>query len=256
MPTYEEFAEIYANGDYPAYSAGIAELLPTVLERFNAAPRTLLDVCCGEGTFAATMASRGIKVTGVDASARMVHLARVRAAMQGVSPRLCCHDMRDLPFAGEFDLVTCWYDSLNYLLTEDDLFGAFQAAHRALAPGGIYAFDVNTLYGLAVNWRRSECLVQRDDGTVFEIHRPRFDFETAIAALRITAFIREGAGWRRVEEEHRERGYRLEIVRALLARAGFDELGIFANLRNMAPPSPESGRAFFFCRKPADTPGV
>jgi len=253
MPIYDEFAEIYEKGSYPAFAARIAELLPALLERFGAVPKSLLDVACGEGTFAVAMAKTGLQVTGIDLSTRMIDLARRRAENEDVDIRLLCHDMCDLPFAGEFDLVTCWYDSLNYLLSESLLRNAFDAAHRALAPGGLYAFDMNTVYGLAVNWRRTECYVQRDAAGVFEVHRPRYDFETDIATLQITAFVQEGDRWRRVEEQHRERGYRLEVIREFLRDTGFAELGVFANLRDLTPPSGESGRLFFFCRKPGES---
>ncbi|MCU0611034.1 MAG: class I SAM-dependent methyltransferase [Candidatus Eisenbacteria bacterium] len=255
MPVYGEFAEIYARGDYPAFSVRIAEVLPPILERFDAAPQRVLDAACGEGSFAVAMAARGVDVTGIDASPRMIALAGQRAAAAGVSVRFLCGDMRHLPFRGQFDLVTCWYDSLNYLVSEEALGRAFGSAFGALAPGGLYAFDMNTTYGLAVNWRRTECYVQRDDGGVFEVHRPRYDFEADTATLRITAFLREGEHWRRVDEQHHERGYRIEAIRAMLQAAGFAELGVFASLRDLSPPSPESGRLFFYSRRPFGAPG-
>jgi len=254
MALYDEFAEIYARGSYPAFAACIADLLPAVLERLSADPTTLLDVACGEGTFSVAMAARGLQVTGIDLSPRMIDLARRRASAEGVDIQFLCHDMCDLPFSGEFDLVTCWYDSLNYLLSQRALGSAFHAAYRALVPGGTYAFDMNTIYGLAVNWRQSECYIQRDAGDIFEVHRPRYDFETDIATLQITAFVQERNRWRRVEEEHRERGYRFDVIRSLLRDAGFVELGVYANLRDLSPPSPESGRLFFFCRKQGEPP--
>ena len=53
--------------------------------------------------------------------------------------------MRDLPAIGEFDLVWCLGDALNYLDTQDELAAALAGFRRNLAPGGVVVFDVNTL---------------------------------------------------------------------------------------------------------------
>lgn len=250
MNPYDEFAEVYARGGYPAFSARVAEVLPSALARFGFSPHTLLDVACGEGTFAVAMAARGLAVTGVDISPRMLALAEQRAAAAGAPVRLLHGDMRDLPFCEEFDLVTCWYDSLNYLPSCDDLCTAFASAYRALKPGGVYACDMNTRWGLAVNWRSPPCSVEQDTPEVFEVHRPTYDFERDEAALLITAFVREGARWRRIEERHREYGFRSTEIRALLHGVGFEELATCATLSDLSPPAPDSGRLFFLRRKP------
>jgi len=54
-------------------------------------------------------------------------------------------DMRDLPDLGEFDLILCLDDSVNYLLSRDELAAAFSCAARVLSPSGVFAFDVNSL---------------------------------------------------------------------------------------------------------------
>lgn len=68
MGIYQAFAEFYTKGPYPNFSRRVAELLPSVLERFGAKPRAILDLACGEGTFAVLMAQKGFQMTGVDAS--------------------------------------------------------------------------------------------------------------------------------------------------------------------------------------------
>ena len=60
---HNEFARFYAEGDWPRYSAQMARMLPTVLERFGLWPRKVLEMACGEGTFAVAMASRSLMLT-------------------------------------------------------------------------------------------------------------------------------------------------------------------------------------------------
>jgi len=249
MTIYERFAYLYAKGPYPRYSERMAELLPSVLERYGLKPETILDLACGEGTFAVRMAKKGFKVTGVDLSPHLLRFARERDKKENVDVEFLLQDMRSLPFEERYDLVTCWYDSLNYLLEMEELERAFAGVYRALKRGGLFIFDMNTIYGLAVIWQRHPCYVQQDSSELFEIHRPSYDFEKNIATLRITGFIKEGNGWARIDEEHKERGYSLEEIRQCLKGVGLKELACWGNLRELSEPEPDSGRVWFVARK-------
>ena len=52
--------------------------------------------------------------------------------------------MRELPGFGEFDLVWCLDDAVNYLLSGEELEQALRGMRRNLGPGGLLIFDVNT----------------------------------------------------------------------------------------------------------------
>jgi SAM-dependent methyltransferase len=63
-------------------------------------PRRVLDVGCGSGAFAESLAREGIDVVAVDQSERMVELTRALGLEAHVA------DVQDLPFAdGEFDVA-------------------------------------------------------------------------------------------------------------------------------------------------------
>jgi ubiquinone/menaquinone biosynthesis C-methylase UbiE len=249
MSIYEKFAYFYTKGPYPQYSEGMAKLLPAALERFGAQPQTILDIACGEGTFAVAMAKRGLQVTGVDLSPQMLQFARERAARENVDVRFVLQDMRFLSFEEGFDLATCWFDSLNYLLELEDLEKTFGGAYRALKKAGLFIFDMNTVHGLAISWPRYPCYVQQDTPGLFEVHRPSYDFATSTAKMMITGFAKEGKRWARMDEEHKERGYTLEEIRQCLEKTGFQELACWESLQEMSEPRPDSGRVWFVMQK-------
>jgi len=249
MSIYERFAHFYAKGPYLGYSERMVELLPTVLDRFDARPQMVLDIACGEGTFAVAMAKKGFRVTGVDQSPQMLQFARQRAERENVEVAFLLQDMRSLSFEERFDLVTCWFDSLNYLLELEDLQRTFAGVHRALKKAGLFIFDMNTIYGLAVDWQRYHCYVQQDTAELFEIHFPSYDLQKNIAIMRITGFVKEGDGWTRMDEVHKERGYTLEDIRQCLKEVGFQELACWGNLQEMSEPKPDSGRVWFVMQK-------
>jgi len=251
MPIYDRFASIYQRGPYVRFSQILAEgVLQEYLESLAVDPTHLLDIACGEGSFAVAMAQQGYCVTGVDRSHQMIDLACARANQANVAVDFQVEDMRHLSFDNDFDLVTCLFDSMNYLLTIKDLQDAFRCAFKALKPSGLYIFDMNTIYGLAVDWMREKTYIQNEADDFIEIHRQEFDYENLVATMEITIFKQEGAYWERIDETHRERGYPIADVQFLLDDAGFDVIDMFGSLSKRTTLTVNSPRVWFVTRKP------
>ena len=96
-----------------------------------------LDVCCGTGAGMRVLEPlcEG-QVTGVDFSAGM--LARARSAHPDA--RWVRADARALPFDGAFDLAVS-FGALGHFLPAERP-ALFAGVHRALRPGGVFAFPV------------------------------------------------------------------------------------------------------------------
>jgi SAM-dependent methyltransferase len=249
MGISREFARVYAGGEYPEFSRRMGEYLPAALKELGASPERVLDLACGEGTFAVIAAGQGCRVTGIDISYDMLRIARERARSAGVDIGLVHGDMRALPFFRQFELVTCWFDSLNYLLEAEDLARTFNAVAGALTTGGLFIFDMNTVHGLAVTWRENPCHLESDTDSTFEVHRQEYDFETSIATMHITGFIRSGDTWTRIDERHQERGYSQQETRRLLEKAGFHILASWGSLRDRSEPDTETPRVWYVAKK-------
>src|SRR3954447_13003998 len=137
-PFYDRYTHDY---DHAHWLANIED----IARGHGLTGRRLLDVGCGTGKSFMPMLARGYEVTACDVSPEMVDRALARAA--GSDARVEVADLRDLPLLGRFDLVTCIDDPLNYLLTDSDLSRAFEGVARNLRPGGMFAFDLNTISG-------------------------------------------------------------------------------------------------------------
>jgi ubiquinone/menaquinone biosynthesis C-methylase UbiE len=96
-----------------------------------------LDVCCGTGAGVGVLESvcQG-PVTGVDFSAGM--LAQARRAHPDA--RWVRADALALPFAGDFDVAVS-FGALGHFLPAQRP-ALFAGVHRALRPGGVFAFPV------------------------------------------------------------------------------------------------------------------
>lgn len=94
--------------------------------------KTLLHLGCGGGHNDCTL-KRYFEVTGVDVSSAMLDLARK------LNPEVTYleGDMRAIRLGQTFDTV-CILDSIDYMLTVDDLSAAFKTACDHLKPGGVF----------------------------------------------------------------------------------------------------------------------
>jgi SAM-dependent methyltransferase len=134
-PVYDDFT---AHHDYELW---LGNLLPK-LRLHGLSGRRLLDVGCGTGKSFLPMLERGWEVTACDISPAMLELARSKV---GTAVQLSVADMQELPVYGEFDLVWCLDDAVNYLLSEEELRNALSGMGANLAPGGLLMFDANCL---------------------------------------------------------------------------------------------------------------
>jgi len=118
------------------YEEEVAEIISLIQDHTRREswqePLTLLDLGCGGGhndywlkhTFA---------VTGVDLSEPMLALAR----QLNPEVRYLIGDMRSVRLGEMFDVVFI-ADTIDYMLTEDDLRAAFETAYTHLNPGGVF----------------------------------------------------------------------------------------------------------------------
>jgi SAM-dependent methyltransferase len=120
----------------------------------------VLDIACGAGHFLQQMQQRGWQVAGVDASPAMIAQARERLGAGAVPLETTC--MSRFTIAGPFDLVTCWYDSLPYLIANRDIIRHLRRVRRVLADGGVYLLDLGFSRWPDAMWGQSDLQWQPD----------------------------------------------------------------------------------------------
>jgi SAM-dependent methyltransferase len=114
-----------------------------IIRRYGVRFDSAADVACGTGTFAKYLRGIGVQtVYCVDRSPDMLRQAMRKNAGNGA--RFLLQDLRALRLPRPVDLVTCHFDSLNYLLTAAELREAFCGFAQNLGPGGHAIFDLVT----------------------------------------------------------------------------------------------------------------
>jgi 2-polyprenyl-6-hydroxyphenyl methylase/3-demethylubiquinone-9 3-methyltransferase len=105
-----------------------------VAERCQLAGATVVDVGCGGGLLAESLARAGARVTAIDLAPTMIDVARLHAAGAGldIDYRLQSVEALAAEREGSFDVVTCM-EMLEHL---PEPAGAVDALARLLRPGG------------------------------------------------------------------------------------------------------------------------
>ena len=212
---YDMFAPVYdrwtAGDHYERWAEFIAARLPAL-----DAPAQVLDLCCGTGRLSLLLRERGCLVTGVDRSPAMLAQAARRL---GPDTPLLRADLRQMSLPRSYDAAVCTFDSLNYLVDDGDLESALTATARALRPGGVLVFDVNTRHKLENVFGDSH--YGDDLGDFAYVWRNSHDRATRRTTFRITLFQRrEDGAFTRQDELHVQRWFTRAEIEAAAAAAG------------------------------------
>lgn len=205
---------------------------------------TVLDLACGTGTIACLLAERGYEVLAADGSGEMLTQAAAKAEGLDRPPLFFQQAMPRLRLARPVDAVVSTLDSLNYLTAERDLGETFRRVRRALKPGGLFLFDVNTPYKL----RRMDGQLYMDETEeAVCVWRTFFSEKKRVCTYQVDLFrLRPDGAWERSFEEHRERAWSEEELRTALYEAGFSSVRLTGDLTDK-PPKPEEDRWQFQC---------
>ncbi len=105
----------------------------------------ILDLACGTGRLAISLAQKGFKVVALDASCPMLALARQKA--RGLSIEWIHGDIRDFHLHKRFDLILMAGNAFQALLTEEDQRRMLECVREHLKPSGLFVFNTRNLQG-------------------------------------------------------------------------------------------------------------
>lgn len=249
---YRKFAGVYDRLNSDLFSVEMAQKTFELIEQFEIEVENCLDLCCGTGTAVKVFTEAGFQADGLDGSAAMLKIARQK--LKRHQSKLYCQKLPTFKIPArrgsrklkKYDLITSFFDSLNYMLTSNNLKRTFRAVSRHLNRGGCFVFDMNTPHALRYMWDDQVHTDLKDDiGTIW---RSSYDPITKSAVCYATFFVKKGKHWTRFDEAHVEAGYSNSEIRRLLRETGFRVRG-FYDFQTMARPNRETNRICVIAQK-------
>ena len=198
-------------------------------------------------------------------------MAQQKAMQNNVAVFLTHQALSELTLPRKADTVICMMDGLNHIIDEQELLCALERISICMEPGGVFLFDVNTVYKhreilgdhsfvietedvLCVwqNEQLEEEIVRMDLDFFIRLREknpaPRGDSTKDSQRSREEGVIQQQDLYERKSETFSERAYPAKTLEALLMKAGFEVQGTYDDM-TFSPPHPRSERVFYVAGK-------
>ena len=205
---------LYAEKDYDSE----VDLVEEAFRRFgDGAIRNVVDIGCGTGGHLLRLATRGYRMTGVDAAEAMIEIGRRKATAEGLAVDLRVGDARALPLEGTFDAALLLFAVLGYMTGNDDVLAALHSARAHLRPGGLLVLDAwHGPHVLAEPPQAAERVLNAGDGPLTRSATMEIDVRRHLCAVHYRL-----AGTASAEETHVVRFFFPRELELFLETAGF-----------------------------------
>lgn len=169
--------------------------------------RKVMELACGTANVAGLLCQEGFEVEACDLSRQMLEIAQQKP----VKPRLFRQSMTDKLPDGDYDLVICLFDSINYLLKKQEIKATLASVCDALKPGGLFIFDVSTLNNSVENFNDTYSFTRLDKG--YLMHHAEYEDFSHKQRSHLYHFVKQPFSYSMERESHVQMVYRhYEIV--------------------------------------------
>ena len=103
---------------------------------------TILDLACGSGTLLTMLKLKGYDCEGLDLSSDIIDIANEKAKINHLRIPYYVEDMTDFNLNKQYDMITCFFDSVNFLKTKEDIDNMFTCVKKHLKKDGLFIFDI------------------------------------------------------------------------------------------------------------------
>lgn len=136
---YKNFSKIYDYFmEHCEYELWINQIY-TLLKKYEKETGTLIDIGCGTGEMLKKFSEK-YRCVGLDLSEGMLKIANKKLKDKNVA--LFQGDMVLFDVGSKFDIGVSLFDTVNHLISNEDLTQHLCTVKDILNPGGIYIFDV------------------------------------------------------------------------------------------------------------------
>ncbi len=102
----------------------------------------ILDLACGTGTFLTMLKLKGYETYGLDLSDDIIEIANEKRKINRLDIKFDVADMTSFNYDIKFDVITCFFDSINFLKQKSDINKLLDSVYRNLKPNGLFIFDI------------------------------------------------------------------------------------------------------------------
>ena len=207
---------------------------------------TTLDLACGTGSLTLELYKKGIDIFGADSSSDMLSEAQQKSYENNAQIMYICQKMQELELYGGIDTCICTLDSINHLTEPEDVRKTFERVSEYMSVGGLFIFDVNTIYKHRTVLGNNCFIYDMDE--VFCAWQNELDEKTDTVRIILDFFTPDGEAYRRESEEFCERAYSDLDITNWLEKAGFSVKAVYEDM-TFNIPTETCERKFFVAER-------
>lgn len=232
MKLYRQLAEYYfaIESNHRDINEDIGLILSVLSGRTDP---TLIDLGCGTGEHLALLSRRGVRCTGIDSSADMLRIARLRFP-SGIE--FAEKNMLTFDYFESFDIAVSLFGSFNYMIEDGDVDRVFWNTWRSLVPGGSGLFEIwNAVpvrriekkdMDLVSRTSYGEATIERHRG--FAIHSTR---GRTVVDVNYSYTITRGGAVETLRDRHVMRAFTIDEISAFITGNGFEIKNLYSSSR-------------------------
>ncbi|MDD6659337.1 MAG: class I SAM-dependent methyltransferase [Eubacteriales bacterium] len=240
MASYNIFAEFYDDLTQNVEYEKIAKYVSSFFKKYYPSGKTVLDLACGTGTLSKLLNEEGYNIIGIDLSDDMLCIASSKSVDNASFIK---GDISSFALPQKVDYCVCSLDSINHLKSIEQVGECFNCVYNSLVDGGIFVFDVNTVY--------KHKNVLKDNTFVFDEENFFLSWDNEYLGentvrILLDFFVFNGVNYDRFSEEFCEKAYEISELENKLNK--FKILGVYDEL-TLTEPKNDSERIYFVCKK-------
>ncbi len=245
MAGYGEFASVYDLLTENVPYDEIAAYYDGIIKSCGAVGGLLLDMGCGTGNLTMKLAALGYDIIASDASPEMLSVAVSKLTDNNI--QYICQSMTETDLYGAVDIAVSTLDSINHLDSAEDIGRCFVRTAQNMNKGGLFLFDVNTVYKHRHILAENTFIYDVDGAYCAWQNKYRPDDDSV--GIELDLFYENDDGsYDRGYESFREIALPQEQYMAMLQRAGFEVLNVYEYL-TLEHPTGTSEKLMFVARK-------
>ncbi|PIR71959.1 MAG: hypothetical protein COU42_02960 [Candidatus Nealsonbacteria bacterium CG10_big_fil_rev_8_21_14_0_10_36_24] len=225
----KDFASMYDNIYKDKFYNSYAVFVKRIIKEEKIKKPFILDVACGTGRLINKLNKKNVEIEGLDVSEDMISIAK----KNNKSVKFYIQDFVNFYTSKKYNIITCTFDSINYIRNKKNLFKFFRNVNNHLKDGGIFIFDFNTIY---------KKIAQRTiKQNVFYITKIKNKY------WFITIRIKKGRNFS--EEKHIERLYLFSEIKPIINKTDFRVVGLYSDFKNKIKNVDKYGRLIIVLKK-------
>lgn len=213
-----------------------------IVNQFSEKKHSILDIGCGTGSLTSLITDFQ-EITGMDLSIDMLAIASQKSNnvhwLEG--------DMTDFELGRQFDVITIFCDSLNYLPEKDDVISTFEHVYSHLTQDGVFMFDVHTVHKMNTLFNNQSYLDESED--VF-LGWEAVKGDVPLSVWHDMSFFikQDDNQYIRFNESHYQRTYAENDYIEMLKQSGFSKIKTFLDF-DTNKHNEQGNRLFFIVKK-------